>query len=365
MTGYRLQDRRPLPPRPARPGLVPRRPRRHGRRDAPVDLGHRVRPVVAVARGRSRARGGARHECRGSLRCHARATDLEARLAAACAGICPPARRRRSTVLPWRSLSSATSASLRAFDPRSLMRPTSQAAPAGSLDRDPAHRQPRADPGGRRLRSCPRLLAGPLERHRPPTSLVWWSCNNTAGQRLLEAGTVHAAAVHRRADEEPSRASGHEIVGFAAWREGLVVAERYADVGALARRRARARPRPRQPRAGLGGPPAARRRPRRDRCRPGRARRLRQRLQRPPARGILDRGRPGRHRGRERAGRAGLRARLRAVAGGDLRAACPPLAARHRGGPGPAGRARRQGAPRPASAIAGYDADPCGRVLEA
>jgi molybdate-binding protein len=73
------------------------------------------------------------------------------------------------------------------------------------------------------------LLAGPLERHRPPTSLLWWSCNNTASRRLLEAGTVHAAAVHRRADEEPSRPSGHEVVGFAAWREGLVVAQKFAD----------------------------------------------------------------------------------------------------------------------------------------
>ncbi|MGD0983183.1 MAG: substrate-binding domain-containing protein [Acidimicrobiales bacterium] len=67
------------------------------------------------------------------------------------------------------------------------------------------------------------LLAGPLERHRPPTSLVWWACNNTAGRRLLEAGTVHAAAVHRCAAQEPLRTADHEVVGFARWREGLVV----------------------------------------------------------------------------------------------------------------------------------------------
>jgi molybdate-binding protein/transcriptional regulator with XRE-family HTH domain len=73
------------------------------------------------------------------------------------------------------------------------------------------------------------LLAGPLQRHRPPTSLVWWSCNNTAGRQLLEAGTVHAAAVHRRSDERPTRPSGHEVVGFAAWREGLVVSAKFAD----------------------------------------------------------------------------------------------------------------------------------------
>lgn len=72
------------------------------------------------------------------------------------------------------------------------------------------------------------LLAGPLERHRPPTGLVWWSCGNAAGRRLLDTGTVHAAAVHRRADDKPARSDGHEIVGFAAWREGLVVSQAYA-----------------------------------------------------------------------------------------------------------------------------------------
>jgi transcriptional regulator with XRE-family HTH domain len=78
------------------------------------------------------------------------------------------------------------------------------------------------------------LLAGPLERHRPPTSLVWWSCNNAAGTQLLEAGTVHATAVHRRADEELRHPDGLEIVGFAAWREGLVVSKEHSEaVGSL------------------------------------------------------------------------------------------------------------------------------------
>ena len=40
------------------------------------------------------------------------------------------------------------------------------------------------------------LLAGPLDRHRPPNSLVWWACSNAAARRLLKTGTVHAAAVH-------------------------------------------------------------------------------------------------------------------------------------------------------------------------
>ena len=115
------------------------------------------------------------------------------------------------------------------FRPALAHATASQGAPAGSL----VEIQPIASPGPTlAVAGCDpalALLAGPLERHRPPTSLVWWSCNNTAGQRLLEAGSVHAAAVHRRADEEPGRASGYEIVGFAAWREGLVVARKFAD----------------------------------------------------------------------------------------------------------------------------------------
>jgi molybdate-binding protein/DNA-binding XRE family transcriptional regulator len=73
------------------------------------------------------------------------------------------------------------------------------------------------------------LLAGPLERHRPPHSLVWWACNNKEGGVLLEAGTVHAAAAHRRADQPPKRPPRHEVIGFAAWREGLVVSSKYAN----------------------------------------------------------------------------------------------------------------------------------------
>jgi putative molybdopterin biosynthesis protein len=72
------------------------------------------------------------------------------------------------------------------------------------------------------------LLAGPLERHRPPMGLVWWSCGNATGLDLLEAGFAHVTAVHRRSDKVRARSTAHEIVGFAAWREGLVVSPRYA-----------------------------------------------------------------------------------------------------------------------------------------
>ncbi len=73
------------------------------------------------------------------------------------------------------------------------------------------------------------LLAGPLERHRPAMGLVWWNCGNSTGLQLLEAGHAHVSAVHRRRVEPRRRPTAHEVVGFAAWREGLVVAPRYAD----------------------------------------------------------------------------------------------------------------------------------------
>jgi molybdate-binding protein/transcriptional regulator with XRE-family HTH domain len=79
------------------------------------------------------------------------------------------------------------------------------------------------------------LLAGPLAGRTPALRLAWWSCPNDVGIELLEAGLVHAAAVHRRTD---SRSVGpaaegdsgrYERVGFARWREGLVVAPQLAD----------------------------------------------------------------------------------------------------------------------------------------
>ena len=107
------------------------------------------------------------------------------------------------------------------------------------------------------------LLAGPLERHRPPVGLVWWNCGNSAGRALLEAGHAHVAAVHRRRDEATRPPGQYEAVGFAAWREGLAVSPRYAgrvqDLGDALRARAA----PCQPRARLRGAPACGRGPRR------------------------------------------------------------------------------------------------------
>lgn len=71
------------------------------------------------------------------------------------------------------------------------------------------------------------LLKGPLERHDPPIGLNWWSCCNAMAMELLESGTVHAAALHRNADQRARHRPGIEVVGFASWREGLVVAPRF------------------------------------------------------------------------------------------------------------------------------------------
>lgn len=74
------------------------------------------------------------------------------------------------------------------------------------------------------------LLAAPLGLLDPPVSFAWWPCGSQEALRLAAAGLVHAAGVHLRdaeggynataASELPGSA---EVVGFTAWREGLVL----------------------------------------------------------------------------------------------------------------------------------------------
>jgi putative molybdopterin biosynthesis protein len=71
------------------------------------------------------------------------------------------------------------------------------------------------------------LLQGPLQRHDPPVGLLWWSCGNAGALELLEAGTVHAAALHRAKGARARQRPGIEVVGFASWREGLAVSRRH------------------------------------------------------------------------------------------------------------------------------------------
>lgn len=79
------------------------------------------------------------------------------------------------------------------------------------------------------------LLATPLSLLDPPVAFAWWPCGSAEALRLAGAGLVHAAGVHLRdagggyntaaARELPG---GAEVVGFTAWREGLVTRQELA-----------------------------------------------------------------------------------------------------------------------------------------
>jgi len=87
------------------------------------------------------------------------------------------------------------------------------------------------------------LLETPLSLLDPPLAFAWWPCGSGEALRLAAAGLVHAAGVHRVGPQEPEGPpgpsallagsadngdaadipGGAEVVGFASWREGLVV----------------------------------------------------------------------------------------------------------------------------------------------
>src|SRR2546421_266424 len=71
------------------------------------------------------------------------------------------------------------------------------------------------------------LLEPPPALPAPPLAFAWWPCGSGEALRLAAAGLVHAAGVHRVGPGEGDDASGipggAEAVGFASWREGLVV----------------------------------------------------------------------------------------------------------------------------------------------
>lgn len=74
------------------------------------------------------------------------------------------------------------------------------------------------------------LLATPLSLLDPPVAFAWWPCSSSDALRLAGEGLVHAAGVHLRdADGGYNSAAasgvpgGAEVVGFTAWREGLVL----------------------------------------------------------------------------------------------------------------------------------------------
>jgi len=76
------------------------------------------------------------------------------------------------------------------------------------------------------------LLETPLSLLDPPVAFAWWPCGSEQALRLAADGLVHAAGAHLRGESgeyNTARAAalagdGAEVIGFTAWREGLVLA---------------------------------------------------------------------------------------------------------------------------------------------
>jgi molybdate-binding protein/DNA-binding XRE family transcriptional regulator len=76
------------------------------------------------------------------------------------------------------------------------------------------------------------LLGTRLALLDPPVAFTWWPCSSGEALHLAAAGLVHAAGAHLRGQSgeyntDPARErlerGGAEVVGFASWREGLVL----------------------------------------------------------------------------------------------------------------------------------------------
>jgi len=69
------------------------------------------------------------------------------------------------------------------------------------------------------------LLAEPIAAARDGWTMEWWACSSREALRLLDAGLVHAAAVHRPVGggRLPGSQRGRARIGFAGWREGVLV----------------------------------------------------------------------------------------------------------------------------------------------
>ncbi len=81
------------------------------------------------------------------------------------------------------------------------------------------------------------LLSEPLGLLDPPIGFSWWPCASREALRLCGAGLVHVAGVHLSGQSDAGEAAGllaggGEVIGFSAWREGLVL--RPADAGRVA-----------------------------------------------------------------------------------------------------------------------------------
>jgi molybdate-binding protein/transcriptional regulator with XRE-family HTH domain len=83
------------------------------------------------------------------------------------------------------------------------------------------------------------LLTEPLSLLDPPIGFSWWPCSSQEALRLAGKGLVHAAGAHLRdrsgeyntASAAELLAAGGEVIGFSAWREGLVLGTAASSVG--------------------------------------------------------------------------------------------------------------------------------------
>ncbi len=81
------------------------------------------------------------------------------------------------------------------------------------------------------------LLSEPLSLLDPPIAFSWWPCATREALRLSAAGLVHVAGVHLSGQSDAGQVAelvteGGEVIGFSAWREGLVL--RPAQAGRIA-----------------------------------------------------------------------------------------------------------------------------------
>lgn len=81
------------------------------------------------------------------------------------------------------------------------------------------------------------LLGGPVAGIGEGWGLDWWACGSSEASRLLRDQLVHAAAVHYPASERGQRLLDPDLasIGFASWREGLLLKpDRHLKVNSLA-----------------------------------------------------------------------------------------------------------------------------------
>ena len=86
------------------------------------------------------------------------------------------------------------------------------------------------------------LLEQPLSLLDPPIAFSWWPCSSSEALRLAAEGLVHAAGAHLRdrtgeyntGSAAELLAAGGEVIGFGAWREGLVLGPAARDAARTA-----------------------------------------------------------------------------------------------------------------------------------